>query len=136
MQDYFSKMQGMKGGPAPQQSAPAPGPMPGPMPGAMPQQQQGIDMSKAETPDKQLAKIVMKIIAALKEQGYYDLPENKDQGPKIKQEVEALAQAIVEGDDETVKASPIFKFITQKGGQRDVLREQAPEGGEANGTQG
>lgn len=136
MQDYFSKMQGMKGGPAPQPAqGPMPGPMPGPIPAQMPQQRPGLDVSLAEAPGNQTKKIIAKIITALQEQGYYDLPENEGQGAKIQQEIELLAQAIVEGDDKTVKSSPIFKFITQKGGQRDTMRETVPgEGGPVDGV--
>ena len=126
----------MKGGPAPQPAAPAPGPMPGPMPGPAPQQGPAIDVMKGDNPQKQLQKIFMKIMGALRAQGYYDLPENKGKPAAIQEEIMELAQAIVEGDDEFVKSSEIFKFITQKGGQREVLRESVPGGGGPDGSEG
>ena len=147
MQDYFSKMQGMKGGPAPQPAppapAPAPGPMPGPMPGEMPQKS-SIDLNKASSPEgkkqQQAAMIFAKVEAALQEMGYYDLPENQGRGAEIQKEIEVLVQAIIEDDAETLKESEIYSFITSRKGQREALREKAPNmadsGGPSNGTQG
>ena len=92
-----------------------------------------IDVTQGQTPEQnqgqQLAMIVSKITAVLESQGYYDLPENEGKEEQISQEIQQIAQAIIEGDDATLQASAIYKFVSQKAGQIQAMTG-TPESGE------
>ena len=92
-----------------------------------------IDVTQGQTPEQnqgqQLAMIVSKITAVLESQGYYDLPENEGKEEQISQEIQQIAKAIIEGDDATLQASAIYKFVTQKAGQTQAMTG-TPESGE------
>ena len=114
------------------QNMPTLGQMTGQAQEAQPQKSK-IDISQGTTKEadqeQDLAMIIAKITAALESQGYYDLPENEGREGEIRQEIEEIARAIVENDTETLKASPIYAFITQKAGQMQAATgtpESAP----------
>lgn len=96
------------------------------------QQKSGIDLSQAKSPQEQqgidINLIIAKITAVLTQQGYFELPENKGQEAEINAEIQEIAQAIAEGDDETLQSSAIYKFITQKAGQNQAMTG-TPESG-------
>ena len=128
MQDYFSKMQGMKG-PKPAEQ-PQQGPMAGPMPGPMPPQPQQaapqLDMSQGMSNEAfaaaQEAAIFQNIAMALKETGFYDLPENKGRGDEIQKLIQEVVKALKENDEDALRGNEIYQYITTQGGQREAMR--------------
>lgn len=94
------------------------------------QQQQGMQITPemvqqqqtVQKPDSQKRMIQSRIVAMLKEKGYYDLPENKGRENEILAEIQELVDAIFENNTEFVQTSDIYSFITSQKGQRDAMR--------------
>ena len=104
-----------------------------------PQAQSKIDVTQGKIPEQkqaeQMSMIVAKITAALESQGYYDLPENQGREEEINAEIQKIAQAIIDGNDEVLQSSEIYKFITQKAGQTQAMTG-TPESGEMPSMEG
>lgn len=80
-----------------------------------------------KAPESQMRMLQSRIVAMLKEGGYYDLPENKGRENEILGEIQELVQAIFENDTEFVQSSDIYAFITSQKGQRKAMRNPAEQ---------